>query len=59
MEDDFVVQGAAKHRMRMADERRMRGVLGASIEQGFELTGGAVEKKRANCAGRSVAWLLQ
>jgi hypothetical protein len=48
MEDDFVVERAAEERMGMADERGMAGVGRASVEQGFEASGGAVEKERAD-----------
>src|SRR5207244_562925 len=48
MEHDLVMHGAAEHRMRMADQGGMGGVLRAGIAQGFEPAGGAVEKKRTD-----------
>lgn len=39
MEDHFVVERAAKQRMRMADEGGMGGVLGSNVEKGFKPPG--------------------
>lgn len=48
VEDDLVVQGPAKQRVRVADNRRVGGILGAAVEQGFKTSCRAVEEERAN-----------
>ena len=44
VEDDFVVQRAAKQRMRMANHRGVRRVLSARVEQRFQASGRTVEE---------------
>jgi hypothetical protein len=51
MEDDFVVHRAAINRMRMTNERSMRGVFCAGVEQRLKAACSAFEKKGADCAG--------
>ena len=46
VEDNFVVQRSAKQRMRMADYRSMRGILNTCIQQSFQPSSWAIEKKR-------------
>src|SRR5581483_11927410 len=48
VEDDFVVQRPAIERMRMADQRSVRGVLSACIKQSFQPASRAGEKQRSN-----------
>jgi len=48
MKHDFVMQRPAKQRMRMANQRGMRGVGSACIEQGLEFARRTIKKKRAN-----------
>ena len=43
---DFVVQRATKQRMRMANDRGMRGVFRARVEQRLQPASTPVEKKR-------------
>src|SRR5271165_7153507 len=49
VEHDFVVHGPAEHGMRMADQGGVGGVRSARVKQGFEASGGAVEKEGADC----------
>ena len=52
VEHNLVVQRSAKQRMRMADERGVRGIFGSGIEQRFEVAGGAVQEQRSNRRSR-------
>lgn len=45
VEDDLVMERSSVERMRMADQRRVRGRGRAIVEQGLEASGGAVEKE--------------
>lgn len=36
VKDDLVMEGAAEQGVGMANQRRVRGLVGASVEQGFE-----------------------
>ena len=45
VEDDLVVQRPAEQRMRMADQRCVRRVVGARVEQRFEASRRTVEKQ--------------
>jgi hypothetical protein len=54
MEDYFVVQGSTEHRMRMANHCGVSSVWRAYVEQGFEASGRAVEKERADGSGVGV-----
>ena len=45
MEHDFIVQRSTKERVRMADQRRMRGARGSSVQQRFQASSRAIEKQ--------------
>src|SRR5258708_15580766 len=53
MEYNLVVQRAAIHGMGMAHQSCVGRVLRAEVQNCLKLTGGAIEKERANCAGGS------
>ena len=48
VKDHLVVQRPAEHRMRMTDDRSVRGVFRTRIEQRFETSRWTVEKERTN-----------
>src|SRR5580692_1869050 len=48
VEYDFVVQRPAEQRVRMADERRMRGVGCSRVEQRLQASGRTFEKQRTD-----------
>jgi len=45
MKDDLVVQGSAEQRMRMANDRGVRGSARPCIQQSFEPASGSVKKE--------------
>jgi hypothetical protein len=49
VEDNLVVQGSSEQRVRMTDDRSMRGVFRARVDQGFQTSGRTIEKERTNC----------
>lgn len=51
MEDDFVVERSAVERMGMADDGGVRRVGRSGIQEGFQASGGAGQKKRADAGG--------
>ena len=52
VEHDFVVQGSAKQRMRMANHRRVGGVVVSCVEQRFQSSGRALEEQRTDACAR-------
>jgi len=56
VEHDFVMQSAAEHRVRMADEGGVCRGRGAKVKNGFETARGAFQKQRANRAGCGSHW---
>jgi hypothetical protein len=51
MKDNFVVQGSAVDGVRVADNGGIPRIGRTGVEQSFQLTGRAIEKKGADGAG--------
>ena len=45
VKDNLVMQRPAKQRVRVADDRRVRCVLSARVEQSFKASSGTIEKE--------------
>jgi len=50
MKHHLVVECAPINWMRVADQRRVGGILGAKVQNGFKLSSRSIEKQRANCS---------